>query len=128
MRDLVFVAFLLAFVSFGLRRPFLLVLAYAYIDIVSPQHLSYFLLNSVPISLIVACLAMGGWLIADDKRDFSIAPRQWLVILLLGYCAWTTFHADFPVEALVKWEWVSKALIWAIFLPLALRTRLRIEA
>jgi putative inorganic carbon (HCO3(-)) transporter len=128
VRDLIFVAFLLAFIGLGLRRPFLLVLVYAYVDIVAPQHLSYYMLNSVPISQVVVVLAFGGWLLADDKKDFAIAPRQWLMLALLAYCAWTTFHADLPKDALVKWEWVWKSLVWAIFLPIVLRTRLRIEA
>ncbi|HKX36245.1 MAG TPA: DUF5935 domain-containing protein, partial [Rhizorhapis sp.] len=49
MRDLIFIAFLAAFMGLGFKRPFIFVLAYAYIDIVSPQRLSYFLLNSIPI-------------------------------------------------------------------------------
>ncbi len=128
MRDLAFVAFLLALLGFGLKRPFLLVLAYAYIDIVAPQRLSYYLLNSIPVSMIVAGLAIGGWLIADDKRGFRIAGRQWLMLVLLAYAGLTTLSADFPVEALHKWEWVWKSMFWAIFLPLTLRTKLRVEA
>src|SRR3546814_7290025 len=40
----------------------------------------------------------------------------------------TTIQADSPVEAADKWSWVWKALVWAIFLPLTLRTKLRIES
>jgi probable O-glycosylation ligase (exosortase A-associated) len=128
MRDLVFVAFLAAFMGLGLKRPFIFVLAYAYIDIVSPQRLSYFLLNSVPISLIAFALAVVAWLVVDDKRDSRFAWRQGLMLFLLVYAGYTTMHADFPVEAREKWDWVWKALVFAIFLPLTLRTRLRIEA
>lgn len=128
MRDLVFIAYILALLGLGFKRPFVFVLTYAYIDIVSPQHLSYYLLNSVPLSMIVAALAIGGWLVADDKKDLKVAPRQWLMLLLLVYAGCTTLYADFPVEALEKWSWVWKAMIWAIFLPLALRTKLRIES
>jgi probable O-glycosylation ligase (exosortase A-associated) len=128
VRDLVFVAFLAALFAAGFRRPFLFVLAYAYIDIVSPQRLTYLLLNSVPISLIAVGLAVMGWLAVDDKRDVRVAPRQALIVLLLGYCFWTTLHADFPIEAKDKWEWVWKALAFAAFLPLTLRTKLRIES
>jgi probable O-glycosylation ligase (exosortase A-associated) len=128
VRDLAFVGFLAALFAFGFRRPFLFVLAYAYIDIVSPQRLTYLLLNSVPISAIAAALAVGGWLLTDDKRGLRIAPRQLLLLLLLGWCWYTTLHADFPVEAGYKWDWVWKAMAFAIFLPLTLRTRLRIEA
>jgi probable O-glycosylation ligase (exosortase A-associated) len=90
--------------------------------------LSYFLLNSVPVSLIAVVLAVAGWAIADDKKDVRVAPRQFLILLLLIYCWITTLGADFPKEALEKWDWVWKALAFAIFLPLTLRTKLRIEA
>lgn len=128
MHDLAFVAFLGLFFALGLRRPFIFVLVYAYIDIVSPQRLTYYLLNSIPISLIAVVASVGGWAIADDKRDIRIVPRQGLMLALLFYCWVTTIYADFPVEALDKWDWVWKALAFAIFLPLTLRTRLRIEA
>jgi probable O-glycosylation ligase (exosortase A-associated) len=128
VRDLAFIGFLLAIFGMGLRRPFLFVLAYVYIDIVSPQRLTYLLLNSVPISLIAVVLAVGGWAVFDDKKDVRVAPRQFLIGLLLVYCGITTLHADFPVHALDKWAWVWKSLAFAAFLPLTLRTRLRIES
>ncbi|MBX3562593.1 MAG: O-antigen ligase family protein [Sphingomonas sp.] len=128
MRDLAFIGFIAAILALGLKRPFLFALAYAYVDIVSPQRLSYYLLNSIPLSLIVAGLAAGGWLLADARRGFSVAGRQWLMLLLLAYAGATTYYADLHVEALTKWDWAWKALAFAIFLPLALRTKLRIEA
>jgi hypothetical protein len=111
----------------GLKRPFLFVMAYAYVDIVAPQRLSFILLNSIPLSQIMAALALGSWFFFDDKRHFAVTPRQWLILLLLGYCALTTVHADLPGEAWLKWDWAWKALAFGIFLPLTLRTKLRIE-
>jgi probable O-glycosylation ligase (exosortase A-associated) len=128
MRDLAFLAFLAAILSLGVKRPFIFVLTYAYIDIVSPQKLSYFLINSIPISLITFGLAFLSWLAIDDKRESRFAPRQALLGLLLIYCWFTTRNADFPIDAALKWGWVWKALVFAIFLPLTLRTKLRIEA
>lgn len=128
MRDLAFLAFIGALMLFGLRRPFIFVLAYAYVDIVSPQRLSYYLLNSIPISMILALLAIAGWLLSADKRGFGVAPRQWVMLVLLAYAGFTTLHADMPVDALEKWSWAWKSLFWAIFLPWTLGTRLRIEA
>ena len=128
MHDLAFVGFLAALFGMGFRRPFLLVLAYVYIDIVSPQRLTYYLLNTVPVSLISVVLAVGAWVLLEDKRDVRVAPRQVLMFVLLIYCGVTTTTADFPLEAMAKWDWVWKTLAFAIFLPLTLRTRLRIEA
>jgi probable O-glycosylation ligase (exosortase A-associated) len=128
LRDLIFVAFLGAFFLAGLRKPFIFVLAYIYIDVVSPQRLTYLLLNSIPISLIAFCAATLSWALIDDKRDVRMAPRQIIILLLLAYCGITTLNADFPQPAADKWDWVWKALVFAAFLPLTLRTKLRIEA
>ena len=128
MRDLAFLGFIAALFAFGLKRPFLFTLAYAYVDIVAPQRLSYYLLNSLPISSIAAGLAVGAWAIADDKKNFAVHPRQWLMLILVAYAGVTTIYADFPLEAWEKWDWAWKAVAFAIFLPLVLRTRLRIEA
>lgn len=128
MRDLFFVAFLGAMLLLGMRRPFLMVLGYVYVDIVSPQHLSYYLLNSIPVSLIFFLGAVVGWLMFDRKQVLTFGPRQGAMLLLLIYCYFSTENADFPLEATEKWDWVWKVLVFAIFLPLTITTRLRIEA
>ncbi len=126
--DLLLGGFVALLLALGVRRPFMWVLAYLYVDIVSPQKISWGILSAVPLSLIVFVAAFGGWLIVDNKRDSRFTLRQFLLLLLLVYCGLTTMDADFPVYAADKWSWVWKALLFAIFLPLTLRTRLRIEA
>lgn len=128
MRDLAFVFYLTALVALGFKRPFLFVLAYVYVTVVAPQRLSYYMLNSVPIALIVVGLAVAAWFVADDKKGLRVAPRQLLIVLLLVYCGLTTWNADVPDAAFDKWEWVWKSLAFAAFLPFTLRTRLRIES
>jgi putative inorganic carbon (hco3(-)) transporter len=129
MRDLFFVGYLGLLLLFAFKRPFLFTLVYAYVDIIAPQRLSYFLLNSIPLSLILFGLALAGFLLSDDKKDVRISPRWCLLVLLLVYCGATHYSiAVEPVAAQEKWDWVWKALVFAIFLPLTLRTRLRIEA
>jgi probable O-glycosylation ligase (exosortase A-associated) len=128
MRDVGLLAFLLAALALGLKRPFVFVLAFVYVDLVQPQRLSYGLLNAFPISMTLAPLAMGTWLLFDEKRWTRFSGRQGLILLLLLYVALTTFNADLPEAALFKWEWVWKVLLFAAFLPFAIWSRLRIEA
>lgn len=128
MINLGLLSFVGALLAMGLRRPFLWVLAYIYIDVVSPQRIAWAILPAIPISLIVFIAAFGGWLMFDDKQGTRFTFRQALLALLLAYCGYTTLTADFPAEAADKWSWVWKALVFAIFLPLTLRTRLRVEA
>ncbi|MBS0483298.1 MAG: putative O-glycosylation ligase, exosortase A system-associated [Proteobacteria bacterium] len=128
MLNLALTAFVGLLFALGLRRPFIWVLAYLYIDILAPQKVSWGFLSAVPISLIAFVLAFFGWLLLDDKSDSRFSLRQGLILILLIYCGVTTLTADFPEAAAGKWAWVWKALVFAIFLPLTLRTRLRIEA
>jgi putative inorganic carbon (hco3(-)) transporter len=128
MRDLFFVGYLGLLLLLAFKRPFLFTLIYAYVDIIAPQRLSYFLLNSIPLSLILFGFAFTGFMISDDKKDVRISPRWALLVVLLAYCGYTTFEAVEPLAAQEKWAWVWKALVFAAFLPLTLRTRLRIEA
>ncbi len=128
MIDLVFLAFIGLFLVMGLRRPFIWVLVYIYIDVLAPQRVGYGLIQSVPVSLIAFAAAFGGWLMFDNKRGTQLSYRQGLLIAFLLYCGWTTTFAHFPEPAADKWNWVWKALVFAIFLPLTLTTRRRIEA
>ncbi|WP_324073551.1 MAG: DUF5935 domain-containing protein [Erythrobacter sp.] len=127
MLDLVFLAFIGYVLLLGLKRPFLWVLLYVYIDILAPQRIGYSLIATLPVSLIAFAAAFGGWLALDRKEGGRFTVRQGLMLALLVYCWWTTGHADFPADAATKWDWVWKALLFAIFLPFTLTTRARIE-
>ena len=128
MTELFLLLFFFAMLGLGLRRPFLWVCLYMYVDIVAPQKLGYTILPSIPVSLIAFVAAFGGWLVLSDKTGARFTSRQGLLVLLFLYCLMTTITAAYPEAAWAKWGWVWKALVFATFLPLALTTRLRIEA
>ena len=128
MLDLSLLGFLAVLLVLGLKRPFIWVLAYIYVDIVAPQKIGWGLAGSLPLSLIVFVAAFAGWLLLDNKRGSRFQFRQAQIALLLVYCGFTTLAAQYPEAAVTKWAWVWKSLIFAIFLPLTLRTRLRLEA
>jgi len=125
---------LLAFIGFmlvaGFKRPFLWVLTYIYIDLVIPQKIGWGIIASpsLKLSLVAFVAAFAGWLLLDSKAGARFTARQGMIVALLAWCGMTTISALYPVEAAEKWAWVWKALVFAAFLPLTLRTRLRIEA
>lgn len=127
MLDLVFLAFIGFILVLGIRRPFLWVLLYVYIDILAPQRIGYAIIQTIPVSLIAFAAAFGGWMLLDRKDGFRLSLRQGLILALLLYCWWTTGNADFPENAATKWDWVWKALLFALFLPFTLTTRARLE-
>lgn len=128
MLELVLLAFFGTLLVLGLRQPFIWVLTYIYVDLVGPQKIGWAILPKVPFSLIAFAAAFGGWLLFDRKEGVRFSFRQFLLLLLLAYCALTLPLAAFPEEAALKWDWVWKSLVFAIFLPLTLTSRLRLEA
>ena len=128
MLDLALLGFVAVMLALGLKRPFFWVLAYIYIDIVAPQKIGWGLIQAIPLSLVAFMAAFAGWLLLDSKKGSRFTFSQALILALLAYCAMTTFIADFQDSAWEKWDWVWKAMVFAAFLPLTLRTKLRIEA
>ena len=127
MLDLALFLWVMLMLALGLRRPFIWVLAYLYVDILAPQKIGWAIMQSFPVSFTVFCAAFAGWAIADRKEGTMFTLRQGILLALLFYCWWTTANADFPDAAPEKWAWVWKVLVFAIFLPVTLTTRLRIE-
>ncbi|MFC3098050.1 putative O-glycosylation ligase, exosortase A system-associated [Alteraurantiacibacter palmitatis] len=128
LKDLFLLGFIGLLLLLGLKRPFIWVLAYIYIDIVAPQKIGWGLIQSFQLSLITFVAAFAGWLLLDSKYGSRFTFRQGLILVLLAWCGMTTLGAEFQDSAWAKWDWVWKALIFAAFLPLTLRTKLRIEA
>src|SRR3569623_1939885 len=128
MLDAFLFLFTFGLLAMGLRRPFVWVLAYIYIDILAPQKIGWTLTPMVPFSLIAFVAAFAGWLLADNKEGARFTFRQGLIAALLAYVTLTATWAAYPEFGWQKRDWVWKALVFAIFLPLTLRTRLRIEA
>jgi probable O-glycosylation ligase (exosortase A-associated) len=128
MLDAFLFLFVLGMLALGLKRPFIWVLAYLYIDIVAPQKIGWTLMPILPVSLIAFVAAFAGWALVDSKEGSRFTFRQGLLLALLAWCTLTASWSAFPVEAWAKWAWVWKAMVFAIFLPLTLRTKLRIEA
>ncbi len=128
MIDFVFLGFIGFILALGLKRPYFWVLLYVYIDILAPQNIGYGIIQSVPVSLIAFGAAFVGWVMFDKKEGARFSLRQGLILALLVWCFVTLQFADFPLEARTKWDWVWKAMVFAIFLPFTITTRQRIEA
>ena len=85
MTALFLLGFLAVFLFFGLKRPFLWVCAYLYVDILAPQKIGFGVITSVPVSLIAFAAAFGGWLMIDKKTRPTFTLRQALMLFLLGF-------------------------------------------
>lgn len=128
MRDLLILLVFLAYVSVGFIVPFVGALGYIWVDTFYPQAVSYGILSHVPVSLIIAIVAVGAYM-ASDRRD---VPKPGIhLALTVSMFIWVTmtcFWAVAPDFAWGKWNWASKTIIFSAFIPYFFRSRVQIEA
>ncbi|MFC3713289.1 putative O-glycosylation ligase, exosortase A system-associated [Sphingoaurantiacus capsulatus] len=127
MRDIFILLMLVFLFVAACKRPFLMTLAYLYVDLFQPQQVSYYLVNTVPVSMIFGAAAVGFFLVFDEKRDMGFTSLQGMMMLFLGWVTFTTFNAQID-DAWTKWDPAWKAIIFGVYLPFVLKTRQRLEA
>lgn len=128
MRDLAILLIFLTYLSVGMLVPFVAALGYIWVDMFYPQAISYYLLSSVPVSLVIAVVALGSYFLFDRR----VVPRPGLhLALTVATFAWATltcFWAVLPDHAWSKWNWASKTIGFSAFIPFFFRSRIQIEA
>ena len=68
MIDIIFLAFIGFVLMLGLRRPYLWVLLYLYIDILAPQRIGYGLIQNFQVSLIAFAAILACLVLLKGKR------------------------------------------------------------
>ncbi len=129
MRDLLLLAVYGGFLVLGAAAPFVLALGYVWVDAFRPQEVSYGLLTSLPVSMMMGAAAVGGWFMLDRREPARPGP---IVVLMLLFALWctlsTAYWAAVPTTAWWKWNWAFKTMVFAAFIPLVIRSRVQIEA
>lgn len=104
-------------------------LAYVWTDVFQPQLVAWELLSRVPVSMLAAILAVGTYLLTDRRAP----PRPYgllvLMAIMAAWCAFTTVNDPAaPGLAWFKFDWAEKTMLFSIFMPFVLRSRVQIEA
>lgn len=128
LRSLYITIIYFSFFVMGAVAPFALSLGYVWVDTFDPQAVVYEFLNQIPVSLIMAIAAIGGY-IALDRRNWRFTPLTWI---LISFAIWVTlstaFWSEVPDSAWVKWNYAFKTICFAAFIPFVFRSRIQIEA
>lgn len=128
MRDAFILIFFLVMTGLAIYRPWLMTLAYLYVDLIQPQRLTYYLLGGGRISLIFAILSVLFFL-PIAKKNIRISVTQCLMLTFIAWFTFTTSRAIIPDDlAWIRWNDGWKAVGFSIFLPFVLATRRRLES
>jgi putative inorganic carbon (HCO3(-)) transporter len=128
LRSLWLLALYLSFLGLGVATPFVMTLGYVWVDTFQPQAVTYIILNELPVAMIMGAGAFLTYFVLDRRSPPPLMLQSVLQVMLAIWMTATLAWAEFPDRALVKWDWAFKAMVFAAFLPLVIRSRVQIEA
>lgn len=128
LRSLWLFAIYASFLGLGTQAPFALSLGYVWVDMFSPQNVSYVILNQVPVALIMGGSAVGAYFLLDRRSPPRLNTITVCHILLAIWVTMTLLWSVTPAFAAEKWDWAFKTLVFAAFIPFVIRSRVQIDA
>lgn len=117
-----------ALIALGCLAPFVMALAYIWVDLFRPHDVAPALGKLLPFSLTTAVLTVGAYLVLDRKNPPRLGLLTALLVIWAGWITMTTIWAQFPASAWVKWDWAFKTILFTALLPFVFRSRIQMEA
>jgi putative inorganic carbon (hco3(-)) transporter len=127
LRSLWLVGLYLAFLGLGAAAPFVMTLGYVWVDTFRPQEVAWFILNQLPVSLIMGSGAFASYFLLDRRSPPPLTLLSILQVTLAIWMTTTLLWAEVP-SAWNKWDFAFKSVVFAAFVPLVIRSRVQIEA
>jgi probable O-glycosylation ligase (exosortase A-associated) len=115
-------------IAVGCIAPFVMALAYIWVDLFRPQDVAPAISQLLPFSLTTAVLTVGAYLVLDRKDPPRLGLLTALLVIWAGWITLTTTWAQFPTSAWWKWDWAFKTVLFTTLLPFAFRSRIQMEA
>lgn len=128
MRDIVIMAIVLSAALIALRRPWIGVLLWTWLSLMSPHRYAYGFAYSAPVAAIAALTTLLGLLMTKDRRSpFDSSPPIWLALLTVWITLSWAFGLD-PSGDYAMWDKVMKINIMVLVTIALLHTRQHILA
>src|ERR1700704_3181482 len=99
MRDITLVAAVLIAAFVGFSRPAFGMLTFAFLGFLNPQSFTWGFGRTFPLSQVVAISTILGTLCSSEPKRFPNQRETWLLVLLWGMFAVSSFFAFYPDEA-----------------------------
>ena len=128
LRSLWLLSLYLSFLGLGIATPFVMTLGYVWVDTFRPQDVSYVILNELPVALIMGGGAVLSYFALDRRSPPPLTLQSVLQVLFALWMTLSLLWAEVPDAAWVKWDWAFKSVAFAAFVPLAIRSRIQLEA
>lgn len=128
MQALFILGFWAVLIALGCLAPFVMALAYIWVDLFRPHDVAPILARLLPFSLTTAVLTVGAYLVLDRKDPPRLGLLTALLVVWACWITLTTIWAQFPASAWGKWDWAFKTILFTALLPFVFRSRIQMEA
>jgi putative inorganic carbon (HCO3(-)) transporter len=128
MRDVALTLMVISTLPFVTIWPYVGVLAFNWLSLMSPNRLAYGFAVEAPFAMIVGVVTLLAWLISRENKRFPLTALSVLILLWALWITVTTATAINPELALVKWANTTKTLLIACMVLMLANNRERIIA
>lgn len=123
LRDIFLFTVVLGSIPFILRRPYLGVLMYVWLSVMSPHRLTWGLAYDFPFVITIAIVTLIG---AVASRDIKPPPLDALLVVLLLFVFWTSLSTAFAIESddsFERWKTLMKTQLFVFLIPMLIHTK-----
>jgi probable O-glycosylation ligase (exosortase A-associated) len=128
LRSLWLLGLYLLFLGLGTTTPFVMTLGYVWVDTFRPQEVAWFILNELPVAMIIGAGAFATYFAMDRRSPPPLTLASVMQVSIAIWMTATLLWAELPDRAWMKWDAAFKSVLFAAFVPLAIRSRVQIEA
>lgn len=105
MRDLVLTGIFVVLIPAILYRPYIGAIAWAWVSLMSPQHMAYSYAASLPFAMIVAVTTLVGLITSRQLKQLPVNPLTVTLMLFVLWMSITTLTALNPDVDDVNYAW-----------------------
>lgn len=117
-----------AMVLGGFAAPFVTSLGYVWVDSFYPQYVGRYVMGGFPVAAVMGSAALLYYVILDRRAPPRIGAMMLLTAAMFIWMTVSLSWAVSPISAWDKWDWASKTVLFAGFIPFVFRSRVQIEA
>jgi putative inorganic carbon (hco3(-)) transporter len=128
MRSLAFLALYAVLCGGTLFAPYIGVLAWIWIALMSPHQYVYGIASSLPVNFIQALVTMAAWLVSKEPKRIPLNACTLLLLLLMVWITLTSATSLAPDSAWELWQRNIKNLLLGLIVAGMMTNRVRLHA
>jgi len=127
MRSLLVLLIVFGSLPITLVRPYVGVLMWTWIGLMSPHRLTWGVAQIFPSALAIGVVTIVGWIMSREPKRIPMTATTVLLVLLTGWFTLTTVFAVMQDDAWTKWNTTMKVILFTFIMMSVMRSERQIK-